>query len=127
MEDVEPEVNTMEAVAPWCSIDTRTGRLAVVLEEYNCFDAEMYADELQLEEAIEFREDQRSKSCHGIIAVEVLTPFQSISENGYFATCFQILLMRRLSKTRPIGKSSMKVVKKEASDPMRHHRFNCLY
>lgn len=50
----------MEAVAPWCSIDTRTGRLAVVLEEYNCFDAEMYADELQLEEHIEFREDQRS-------------------------------------------------------------------
>jgi WD repeat-containing protein 48 len=52
----------MEAVAPWCSIDTRTGRLAVVLEEYNCFDAEMYADELQLEEQIEFREDQRSSS-----------------------------------------------------------------
>lgn len=51
----------MEAVAPWCSIDTRTGRLAVVLEEYNCFDAEMYADELHVEEPIEFREDQRSK------------------------------------------------------------------
>jgi WD repeat-containing protein 48 len=59
LEDVEPEVNTKEAVAPWCSIDTRTGRLAVVLEEYNCFDAEMYADEIQLEEPIEFREDQR--------------------------------------------------------------------
>lgn len=53
----------MEAVAPWCSIDTRTGRLAVVLEEYNCFDAEMYADELHLDEIVEFREDQRSK-CH---------------------------------------------------------------
>lgn len=52
----------MEAVAPWCSIDTRTGRLAVVLEEYNCFDAEMYADELELDEAVEFRDDQRSKS-----------------------------------------------------------------
>ena len=61
LEDVEPEVNTMEAVAPWCSIDTRTGRLAVVLEEYNCFDAEMYADELRLEEGVEFRDDQRSK------------------------------------------------------------------
>lgn len=61
LEDVEPEVNTMEAVAPWCSIDTRTGRLAVVLEEYNCFDAEMYADELQLEAPVEFREDQRSE------------------------------------------------------------------
>ncbi|TAQ85557.1 hypothetical protein B7494_g6106 [Chlorociboria aeruginascens] len=59
LEDVEPEVNTLEAVAPWCSIDTRTGRLAVVLEEYNCFDAEMYADELLLEEPVEFRDDQR--------------------------------------------------------------------
>ena len=59
LEDVEPEVNTMEAVAPWCSIDTRTGRLAVVLEEYNCFDAEMYADELEVHEPVEFREDQR--------------------------------------------------------------------
>ena len=51
----------MEAVAPWCSIDTRTGRLAVVLEAYNCFDAEMYADELEVEEPVEFREDQRSR------------------------------------------------------------------
>ncbi|ESZ94707.1 hypothetical protein SBOR_4901 [Sclerotinia borealis F-4128] len=59
LEDIEPEVNTMEAVAPWCSLDTRTGRLAVVLEEYNCFDAEMYADELKVEDVVEFRDDQR--------------------------------------------------------------------
>ncbi|KFY38955.1 hypothetical protein V494_04161 [Pseudogymnoascus sp. VKM F-4513 (FW-928)] len=59
LEDVEPEVNTNEAIAPWCSIDTRTGRLAVVLEEYNCFDAEMYADEIQMGEPITHREDQR--------------------------------------------------------------------
>ncbi|KAH8816275.1 WD repeat protein-like protein [Xylogone sp. PMI_703] len=59
LEDIEPEVNTMEAVSPWCSIDTRTGQLTVTLEEYNCFDAEMYADELQLDEPVEFREDQR--------------------------------------------------------------------
>lgn len=32
-----------------------------MLEENYCFDAEMYADELQLEEKIDFREDQRSK------------------------------------------------------------------
>ncbi|KAH8883806.1 WD40 repeat-like protein [Thozetella sp. PMI_491] len=59
LEDVEPEVNTLEAVAPWCSIDTSSGTLTVVLEQYNCFDAEMYADELAAEEAQEFREDQR--------------------------------------------------------------------
>ncbi|KAI1178170.1 WD repeat-containing protein [Nemania sp. FL0916] len=59
LEDVEPEVNTREAVLSWCSIDTSSGNLTVVLEPHNCFDAEMYADELKLEEPIEFREDQR--------------------------------------------------------------------
>ncbi|KAK3997046.1 WD repeat-containing protein 48 [Cladorrhinum sp. PSN332] len=59
LEDVEPMVNNREAVAPWCSIDTSSGNLTVVLEPYNCFDAEMYADELALEEPVEFREDQR--------------------------------------------------------------------
>ena len=53
-------MNTLEAVAPWCSIDTSSGNLTVVLEPFNCFDAEMYADELILDEPIEFREDQRS-------------------------------------------------------------------
>lgn len=60
---MEPEVNTLEAVAPWCSIDTRTGRLAVMLEEYNFSDAEAYADELELENPADFKDDQRSKWC----------------------------------------------------------------
>lgn len=65
LEDVEPEVNTTEAVAPWCSVDVSSGQLTVVLEQYNCFDAEMYADELedtgaeQKDGVPEFREDQR--------------------------------------------------------------------
>ncbi|OCL14563.1 WD repeat protein-like protein [Glonium stellatum] len=59
LEDVAPEVNTTETVAHWCAVDTRTGSLTCVLEENYCFDAEMYADELELEEKIEFREDQR--------------------------------------------------------------------
>jgi WD repeat-containing protein 48 len=49
----------METVAPWCSVDTRTGALTCVLEENNCFDAELYADETNIEEEIEFKEDQR--------------------------------------------------------------------
>lgn len=53
-------MNTLEAVAPWCSIDTSSGNLTVVLEPYNCFDAEMYADELSLDEPVDFRDDQRS-------------------------------------------------------------------
>ncbi|GJN83825.1 hypothetical protein PLIIFM63780_007376 [Purpureocillium lilacinum] len=59
LEDVEKLVNTREAVAPWCSVDLSSGNLTVVLEPFNCFDAEIYADELQLQEPIEFREDQR--------------------------------------------------------------------
>ena len=57
-----PGVNTMESVANWCAVDTRTGRLAVVLEENYCFDAEMYGDEIDAEERIDFREDQRSRT-----------------------------------------------------------------
>ena len=56
-----PEVNTTETVANWCAVDTRTGRLACILEENNCFDAEIYADEVDSCEFSEFREDQRSK------------------------------------------------------------------
>ncbi|TKA70992.1 hypothetical protein B0A49_05808 [Cryomyces minteri] len=59
LEDVTPEVNTMESVAHWCAVDTRTGSLTCTLEENYCFDAEMYADERELEETIEFRNDQR--------------------------------------------------------------------
>ncbi|KAH6615172.1 hypothetical protein C7974DRAFT_466206 [Boeremia exigua] len=59
MEDVLPEVNTQESVAHWCAVDTRIGTLTCVLEENYCFDAEMYADDLELEEQIEFRDDHR--------------------------------------------------------------------
>ncbi|KAI4256073.1 MAG: hypothetical protein LQ352_002263 [Teloschistes flavicans] len=59
LDEVVPEVNTMESVAAWCSVDTRTGKLACILEENNCFDAEMYADELNLENTAEMRDDQR--------------------------------------------------------------------
>lgn len=61
LEDVEPEVNTLESVANWCSVDTRTGKLSVLLEDNYAFDAELYADEVEIEESNEFREDQRSK------------------------------------------------------------------
>nr|POE72300.1 ubp9-binding protein [Quercus suber] len=59
LEDVKEEVTTNTTVANWCTVETRTGSVAVVLEENTCFDAEMYADELDIDEDIEFREDQR--------------------------------------------------------------------
>ncbi|KAI9809960.1 MAG: hypothetical protein M1825_000393 [Sarcosagium campestre] len=61
LEDVLPEVNTTESVANWCAVDTRTGSLACVLEEAYCFDAEMYADQLQWPGSMDFAEDQRIK------------------------------------------------------------------
>jgi WD repeat-containing protein 48 len=59
MDEVFKEINTMEAVAHWCAVDTRTGSLTCSLEENTAFDAEAYADELPEYKHIEFREDQR--------------------------------------------------------------------
>lgn len=59
LEDVQNEVTTTTVVANWCTVDTRTGSVAVTLEENTCFDAEMYADELELDEGVEYRDDQR--------------------------------------------------------------------
>jgi WD repeat-containing protein 48 len=59
LEEVEALVNTREAVAPWCSIETSSGNLTVNLEPFNCFDAEVYFDELEFDEPVEYREDQR--------------------------------------------------------------------
>lgn len=61
LEDVTLEVNTTESVANWCGVDTRTGRLACALEENYCFDAEVYADEVDIENPHDFRDDQRSE------------------------------------------------------------------
>ena len=57
---MRPEVDRAESVANWCGVDTQTGRLVVVLEKNYCFDAEAYADELDLENVEDFRDDQRS-------------------------------------------------------------------
>ncbi|WPH04522.1 Hypothetical protein R9X50_00741400 [Acrodontium crateriforme] len=60
IDDVKDEVTTSTVtVANWCTVNTRTGSVAVILEENTCFDAEMYADELDLDDDIEFRDDQR--------------------------------------------------------------------
>ncbi|THC97892.1 hypothetical protein EYZ11_002643 [Aspergillus tanneri] len=59
MDDVASEINTTESIAHWCTIDIRTGRLSVILEPGRCFDAEVYADEADLPEYSQIREDQR--------------------------------------------------------------------
>lgn len=69
-------VNTLENVSPWCSVDTSSGNLTVVLEPFNCFDAELYADELVLDEPVDFREDQRSK----LIALTLRTSLKSLTQ-----------------------------------------------
>ncbi|OQE44853.1 hypothetical protein PENCOP_c002G08129 [Penicillium coprophilum] len=61
IDDVESEVNTIDSIGHWCTIDVRTGRLSVILEPNRCFDAEVYADEtdLPLSDLYQFRDDQR--------------------------------------------------------------------
>lgn len=41
-------LNPMVSVPNWCSVDAKIGALTVHLDEINCFDAEIYADELDL-------------------------------------------------------------------------------
>jgi WD repeat-containing protein 48 len=62
LDEVVPEVNTTESVANWCGVDTKTGKITVMLEDNYCFDAEVYADEVDLPSELQFREDQRSMS-----------------------------------------------------------------
>ncbi|EAW13053.1 WD repeat protein [Aspergillus clavatus NRRL 1] len=59
MDDVANEINTTETIAHWCTVDIRTGRLSVILELNRCFDAEVYADEADLADYSQMREDQR--------------------------------------------------------------------
>ncbi|KAJ5468900.1 Protein of unknown function DUF3337 [Penicillium sp. IBT 31633x] len=61
IDDVESEVNTTDSISHWCTIDVRTGRLSVILEPNRCFDAEVYADEIDLPsyQASLLKEDQR--------------------------------------------------------------------
>lgn len=75
LEDVAAEVNTVDTIANWCQVDTRTGHLACVLDENYCFDAEMYPDEAGLENDIEFKDDQRSRSNKLGGVVSMLTVF----------------------------------------------------
>ncbi|KAG0234464.1 hypothetical protein BGW41_001137 [Actinomortierella wolfii] len=59
LEDVVNELNTNESVPTWCTVDTRIGALTVHLEEGRCFDAEVYADEVDPNPTVERPEDQR--------------------------------------------------------------------
>ncbi|OJD19099.1 hypothetical protein AJ78_00885 [Emergomyces pasteurianus Ep9510] len=59
LDDVTSEVNTIDTIANWCTLDTRTGRLSVILEANRCFDGEIYADEAGIDDLSQFKEDQR--------------------------------------------------------------------
>ncbi|EEH49498.2 uncharacterized protein PADG_05577 [Paracoccidioides brasiliensis Pb18] len=59
LDDVASEVNTTDTIANWCTLDTRTGRLSVILESNRCFDGEIYADETDIANLSQFKEDQR--------------------------------------------------------------------
>jgi hypothetical protein len=104
---VVPEVNTTESVANWCGVDTKTGKITVMLEENYCFDAEVYADELDLDKDLVFREDQRSKpnsrspwKLDGSSLLILL--LQSTSENGCYGICSLNSSRKKSNATRHI-------------------------
>ena len=107
LEDVQPEVTTQESVANWCSVDTRTGSLAITLEENTCFDAEMYADDLDLDIDIEFKEDQRSERMTVVLMTRRFADYgpQSIWVNGSYGICLQASSRRKFNGTKCIGNS----------------------
>ncbi|KAF7731707.1 hypothetical protein EC973_008879 [Apophysomyces ossiformis] len=59
LEEVAKEISNIESFPAWCSVDTKIGAITVQLHEFNCFDCEMYADEADLPDEYEIRDDQR--------------------------------------------------------------------
>jgi WD repeat-containing protein 48 len=55
--EIAKTVNSNENVPNWCTVDTRIGSITVMLDERNAFDAEVYRDEVGLND--EGKEDQR--------------------------------------------------------------------
>lgn len=53
----------------------RTGRLSVILEPNRCFDAEVYADEIDLPsyQASLLKEDQRSELLYHVVVIWLLS------------------------------------------------------
>lgn len=95
-------MNSTESVANWCAVDTKTGKITVMLEENYCFDAEVYADELDLSDELVFRDDQRSKCSLSELSQDVLTfSSQSILENGYCAIYLLHCWMKRSHAMKP--------------------------
>ncbi|MBW0484425.1 hypothetical protein O181_024140 [Austropuccinia psidii MF-1] len=58
---IKERIESQTAIANWCSVETQTGLLTVHLEEFKCFDAEVYADEMDLSDEIlsTMKEDHR--------------------------------------------------------------------
>ncbi|KAI8882025.1 WD40 repeat-like protein [Backusella circina FSU 941] len=59
LEQVTEKINIMESFPAWCSVDTKIGAITVQLHGSNCFDCEMYEDELDLPKGYDIKEDQR--------------------------------------------------------------------
>ncbi|KAI8086121.1 WD40-repeat-containing domain protein [Halteromyces radiatus] len=59
LEEVAQEISGIESFPSWCSVTTKIGAITVQLLESNCFDCEMYADEIGLPIDYQYREDQR--------------------------------------------------------------------
>ncbi|CAG8445457.1 6484_t:CDS:10 [Ambispora gerdemannii] len=57
LDEVSQENNSIESIPNWCKVDTRIGALTIQLDESQCFDAEIYADEIGTQEDPDTREE----------------------------------------------------------------------
>ena len=61
LEMVRERVEGETMVITWCQVDTKIGSLVVHLDEGRVFDAEVYADELEIQATEGMNEDSRSE------------------------------------------------------------------
>ena len=75
MSVVRQQLDTIESVPRWCSINIKLGQLMVVLNEHDCFEAEVYIDQLVTDQICDFPEDQRGTFQPTLINIESANPY----------------------------------------------------
>ncbi|CAO3616929.1 unnamed protein product [Cunninghamella blakesleeana] len=76
LEEVAKEISGIECFPSWCSVTTKIGAITVQLNESNCFDCEMYADEIGVGDDYQYREDQRVNLGKWLL-INLFSPFIS--------------------------------------------------
>ncbi|KAI9313547.1 WD40-repeat-containing domain protein [Dichotomocladium elegans] len=120
--DVAQEVNGMDSFPAWCSVDTKIGAITVQLDGFTCFDCDMYADESDVPDTYEIREDQRINIGKWVLAYlfeEFIKKISEDEENGIRHT-YEVESQNTASGAtiRSVDASPPDAAKKAAERPM---------